>query len=156
MDREAIMKNLLETRRSLYVACLSALLALPGASTLAEESEAKPINYGPQGTTFVSERYVVPPRVNYKTRSIAVAYDDLNMQRRAGAKTLHRRLTTASHKVCGSPDWQDRIMRKDWRACVASSLDSAVANVNLDTLNAYHLAETGRNVAPGEMVAQSR
>jgi UrcA family protein len=70
--------------------------------------------------------------------SVSVKYGDLNLQTRAGAAVLHRRLTAAARSVC--PDIHERGLRAAAvaRACVEQTIDRAVAAIGQPQLAQLH------------------
>ncbi|MGE0829374.1 MAG: UrcA family protein [Hyphomonadaceae bacterium] len=75
------------------------------------------------------------------TRRIEVTQADLSSE--AAVAGLYRRVETAARAVCSEsyvmPTAYDLASR---RACVAETLETAVAQANLPALSAYHLAAT--------------
>lgn len=79
--------------------------------------------------------------------SKSVTYADLNLKSHAGVATLYKRIERAAIEVCDIP--QGTLLLKfeaEIRACRADAADRAILSANLPTLNAMHLAKTGRNV----------
>ena len=76
--------------------------------------------------------------------SVSVKYGDLNVQTRAGAAVLHRRLTAAARSVC--PDIHERDLRAASiaRACVDQAVDRAVAAIGQPQLAQLHASLTRR------------
>jgi len=74
-------------------------------------------------------------------KSEKVNYADLNVEKKAGAKQLYRRLQQASKRVCGVESLTViGSVREMSRAknCYRDSLDSAVAEIDSATLNEIH------------------
>jgi UrcA family protein len=73
--------------------------------------------------------------------SIRVSYADLNLDSRAGAEALLRRVGQAAESVCGSrpSDHLDDLMI--YRACVRSVADRAVANLGHPLVSALNVGE---------------
>jgi len=82
--------------------------------------------------------------------SIAVRYNDLDLDDAAGIAQLYARLRTAAEKVCDTgyrP--QALFLAHGWRACVTAALEQGVAAVDRPALTAYHAAKASpaRSVA---------
>ena len=74
--------------------------------------------------------------------SVAVRYDDLDLDNAAGIARLYTRLKTAADKVCDTgyrP--QTLFLAQGWRACVTAALDRAIIEVDRPALSAYHAAK---------------
>lgn len=82
-----------------------------------------------------------------ETRSVTVAFGDLDMRRAAGANTLYSRLRAAARTVCSPMASRDLMERRDWSHCYSEALDHAVSATGSDELSTLHLTRTGRNVA---------
>jgi len=74
-------------------------------------------------------------------KSVKVNYEDLNVQKEAGAKVLYRRLQQASRNVCGVQRLQNagslRVL-SEMQSCYKKSLTSAVAKVESQALSKIH------------------
>jgi UrcA family protein len=74
-------------------------------------------------------------------KSVKVNYEDLNVQKDAGAKVLYRRLQQASRNVCGVQSLQNagsiRVL-SEMQSCYKKSLTSAVAKVESQALSRIH------------------
>lgn len=82
----------------------------------------------------------VPALAEDDPPSITVKFGDLNLDNRAGAEILYRRLQKAAMRVC---DWdRDAAMPNAVHACYIKALDDAVAKVNSGVLNAVHLRKS--------------
>lgn len=72
-----------------------------------------------------------------------VHFEDLNVDRPAGAAVLYRRIKWAAERVCGEPKVTGSFMiSKYWRSCVAEAIDRAVLAVDRPALTAYHRVHT--------------
>lgn len=72
-----------------------------------------------------------------------VHFEDLNVDRPAGAAVLYRRIKGAAVRVCGEPKVTGSFMiSKYWRSCVADAVDRAVLAVDRPALTAYHRVHT--------------
>lgn len=92
-----------------------------------------------------------------QTRTRAVSYADLNLERKAGLDTLYSRLESASREVCSPQEsYRSWAMSQDWQACYSHAINKAVADVgNLD-LQDYHLARIGEAAEATEQVSDRR
>ena len=74
---------------------------------------------------------------------ITVHFGDLNIDQKAGAAALYRRIRHAAERVCGEPQLPgSHIVSPYWRKCVAQAVDGAVAAVDRPVLTAYHRVHT--------------
>jgi len=72
-----------------------------------------------------------------------VHFDDLNLDRPAGAAVLYRRIRHAAERVCGDPQLTgSRIVSPSWGSCVAQAVDRAVVALDRPALTAYHHGHT--------------
>ena len=72
-----------------------------------------------------------------------VRYDDLNVDQRAGAAVLYRRIRSAARNVCGDPQPPgDHFTSPSWRSCVADAINRAVVAVDRPALTAYYRLHT--------------
>lgn len=70
---------------------------------------------------------------------VSVNYEDLNIQNRAGAEVLYRRLESAARHACGATDVRQPIdVRTERERCVAEKLETAVQSVNSEVLHRVH------------------
>jgi UrcA family protein len=76
--------------------------------------------------------------------SVAVSYEDLNLNTSAGVDALYARLRAASRSVCdvGQRRALGDVMAS--RSCYRQVLETAVGNANLPTLTARHRIESAR------------
>ncbi|HJR71348.1 MAG TPA: UrcA family protein [Gammaproteobacteria bacterium] len=74
--------------------------------------------------------------------SIAVRYNDLDLDDAAGIAQLYKRLRTAAEKVCDT-GYRPQLLflAHGWRACVTAALEQGVAAVDRPALTAYHAAK---------------
>jgi UrcA family protein len=72
-----------------------------------------------------------------ETRSIRVAYDDLDVSNPAGAETLLRRIKTATAKVCGRGP-SPKLIRATvhHKACVDAAMSRGVMEANIPLVTA--------------------
>lgn len=84
-----------------------------------------------------------------ETRSIRVAYDDLDMSSPAGAKALLLRLKAATSKVCGRAPWNMLITESmHHKACVDSAMSRAVMEANIPQVTELFIGSfDGRSIA---------
>jgi len=87
------------------------------------------------------------------TRSVVVAYGDLDLSAPAGAQTLYVRLRSAARTVCAPRDTRVAELRRDWSQCVDDALDNAVAATGIERVVAIHRDATGREVQAGPQLA---
>lgn len=66
-------------------------------------------------------------------RMNAVRYDDLNLNKPAGARMLYRRIQAAAHQVCDLSTRNLRLLGEQ-QACIERAVDEAVRNVNAPAL----------------------
>jgi UrcA family protein len=71
------------------------------------------------------------------TKSLTVRYGDLNLGTDEGAQTLYRRIKLAAQKVCVGADTKP-FGRAEFRKCVNTAVDDAVAKVDRPTLHLVH------------------
>jgi UrcA family protein len=72
-----------------------------------------------------------------------IHFDDLNLDRPAGAAVLYRRIRDAAERVCGDPQRTgSRILSASWGSCVAQAVDRAVVALDRPALTAYHRGHT--------------
>lgn len=83
------------------------------------------------------------------TRTIQIAYDDLNLSSRAGAETLLRRVKSATRKVCGPAPLLARQIReaKQYRACVDHAMTRAAMEAGDPTVMAVLTGAAGAQTA---------
>jgi UrcA family protein len=79
--------------------------------------------------------YSAPPA---ETLSRTVSYSDLNLDSASGANTLYARLRNAAHTVCAPFEGKGWANQSAWHACISTSIDAAVAQINNRTLTAIH------------------
>jgi UrcA family protein len=90
------------------------------------------------------------------TRSIVVAYGDLDLAVQAGAETLYGRMRGAARAVCGPRDPRIMELRREWARCVDKALDNAVAASGSERVVVIHREASGRDVKPAPQVAGIR
>jgi UrcA family protein len=72
-------------------------------------------------------------------KQTTVHFDDLNVDRPAGAAVLYRRIRNAAESVCGDPQAPgSRMISRFWLSCVAQAVDRAVVTLDRPALTAYH------------------
>lgn len=70
---------------------------------------------------------------------VRVNYEDLNIQKRAGAEVLYRRLESAARHACGASNVRQPIgVRAERERCVEDKLETAVRSVGSDLLSRIH------------------
>lgn len=72
---------------------------------------------------------VMTPEAN--NGNIAVSFDDLNLAKPAGLASLHRRVESAAHRVCGVENFKVSldVTRKN-RECVSSTIDLTLGKID--------------------------
>jgi UrcA family protein len=71
--------------------------------------------------------------------SATVRYDDLDLNRTAGADLVLARIGRAARDVCGeAPAPRELAKRTRYRACVATATDAAVAAIDAPVVTARH------------------
>jgi len=87
-----------------------------------------------------------------------VRFDDLNLDRKAGAVTLYERLETAARRVCGARESGSVFIHdtRDWERCQADALQRAVERIDNTHLNAVHQHHTGNQHNAGQELAALR
>ncbi len=96
-------------------------------------------------------------RAGVQTRTRAVSYADLNLDRQAGLDTLYSRLEFASREVCSpQASYHSRAMNSDWQTCYSRAMDKAIADVGNLGLQDYHVARTGEAAVLTEQVTDRR
>ena len=133
------------------LACALALGAWPGVPVHAGRTY--------EMTVSGSQKRTVEPlwegRRGPVTRSVKVAYGDLNLQSQAGAQEFYLRLRRASKDACGPRHAQLQELRREWGQCVAATLDRSVAATGLARVVAMHHETTGRDVSTASKLAGS-
>jgi len=114
-----------QSRKAVYVGVLGTVALLANVSVMAST------------TSRVHE-----DGNNYAT---TVRFDDLNLERKAGAETLYERLETAARRVCGARESGSVFIHdtRDWERCQANALQRAVERIDNTHLNAVHQHHTG-------------
>ena len=82
--------------------------------------------------------------------TVKVAYGDLNLQSRPGARQLLARLHAAARKVCGpAPIIADLGRDAAYRGCLKATVNTAVSDLNAPLVTAAYegLGATSRTVA---------
>ena len=69
-----------------------------------------------------------------------VSYKDLDLSRESGASTLYKRIEAAAQGVCAPLNGRRLIEQMNQSACVTSSIERAVKQVNEPMLTRYYLA----------------
>jgi len=78
---------------------------------------------------------------NIEGKSVKVSYADLDIDRKAGAKKLYRRLQLASKEVCGVESLQNAgtaAAVSTQKRCYRKALGEAVARVDSEELSKLH------------------
>ena len=89
------------------------------------------------------DAFAAEPKAPAVGDQATVHFEDLNVDRPAGAAVLYRRIKWAAERVCGEPKVTGSFMiSKYWRNCVAEAIDRAVLAVDRPALTAYHRVHT--------------
>jgi UrcA family protein len=140
-DRRDVMKR--QKKLWLQTACALTLGALLGVPAQADRtSEDMTVS----GTAKRPMKQVQTDRRDVVTRSIVVAYGDLDLSVPSGAQTLYVRLRGAARAVCSPRETREPERRRDWALCVDTALDEAVAATGIGPVVAMHREATGRDV----------
>lgn len=133
-------------------------LTMPGLST-AQQSDRNSM----EETTVTSRQNGIEMnRLQQRTKGVqtrtrAVSYADLNLERKAGLDTLYSRLESASREVCSPREsYRSWAMSKDWQACYSHAMDKAVADIGNLGLQDYHVARIGGAAEVAEQVSDRR
>jgi UrcA family protein len=70
--------------------------------------------------------------------SVAVPYDDLELDSAAGVDALYKRLRSAAERVCDRPAGRSLADILAYRACFDAALTDAVRNVRSEALSDLH------------------
>lgn len=72
-----------------------------------------------------------------------VSFKDLNLNTPEGAAVLYRRIKSAAHEVCATPDRYDL---SEWKLqpCINDAVSRAIAQVNKPMLTSLYQAKTGK------------
>ncbi len=137
------MNTYLKIRDSLAVsgAVAALLIACAGPAQAAQEE----VRVQMQRPSQASAPTLLRPGA--ESRSVTVAFADLDMRRAEGASTLYARLRTAARTVCSPTVSRDLAERRDWIRCYSDALDQAVSATGSGQLSTLHMARTGRSVA---------
>jgi UrcA family protein len=76
--------------------------------------------------------------------SVAVSYEDLNLNTPSGVDALYARLRAASRSVCDVGQRRALVDVMASKDCYRHVLETAVGNANLPTLTARHRTESAR------------
>lgn len=92
---------------------------------------------------FAADAEAAPP-ASIETRSVAVSYADLDLNREAGVQALYQRLRLAAKQACGSVDTRDLASRTGWQKCREVALANAVAQLGNERVAARYRADQRR------------
>ena len=76
-----------------------------------------------------------------------VRFNDLDINKSEGAKTLYVRIHAAARDVCESSTGTDPILRVAFKACVENAIDKAVKDVNAPMLTQLRFGNTDVRLA---------
>ena len=64
------------------------------------------------------------------TNAVVVNYADLDLNKKAGAEVMLRRIQAAAHEACGvAPDIRELQERSNYDTCVRRAVDNAIDNL---------------------------
>jgi UrcA family protein len=87
-------------------------------------------------TAFGATAATTPPG---ETRSVVVRYHASDLNSRAGAERLLKRVSGAAMRVCSDEDWMDfEFDSRDYHQCRKAAIADAVEQVNRPTLTAAY------------------
>jgi UrcA family protein len=89
---------------------------------------------------FAANAEAAPP-ASVETRSIAVSYADLDLNREAGVQALYQRLRLAARQACGSVETRDLAARRAWQTCRDAALANAVERLGSERVAAIYRAD---------------
>lgn len=99
-------------------------------------------------TAAPADAGVHPARQDPDALETTVRFADLDLNRTAGADLMFSRLERAARDVCGEePSPRELSKRSRYRACVAASLERAVAVVDAPLVTARHTGRTSARMA---------
>ena len=128
---------------------LAATLGMPvHAARTSEDMTVRGTARQPMEQAQTARRWAV-------TRSVVVAYGDLDLSSQPGAQTLYARLRGAARTVCGPREVRIQQLRWDWTQCVDTALDNAVAATGIERVVAIHREATGRDMSAASLLAGS-
>jgi UrcA family protein len=107
------------------------------------------------GTAKRPMEQVQAARRGVVTRSVVVAYGDLDLSAPSGAEKLYVRLRGAARSVCSPRETRIPQLRRDWAQCVDTALENAVAAAGIERVVAMHREATGRDVNAASQLAGS-
>jgi UrcA family protein len=102
--------------------------------------------------SFVLASVLAAPGAGYaesldKPLTYEVRFGELNLDARAGAEVLYRRIQNAARNVCGPAERTGSHIRSAaWEKCVASAVRTAVYHVDRPVLTGYYLEQDGHGI----------
>lgn len=135
--------------------CAAGTLALAGALGMPANAARTSEDMTVSGTARQPTEQVQTARRWTVTRSVVVAYGDLDLSSLTGAQTLYVRLRGAARTVCGPREVRIQQLRRDWTQCVDAALDNAVAATGIEQVVAIHREATGRDMSTASQLAGS-
>ena len=85
---------------------------------------------------LMSGRVLAAEAPRYETA--IVAYGDLNLESKPGAKALYARLRNGAEDVCSSLEGRDLMFRRLWQSCFDQAVAAAVVKVDRPALTSLH------------------
>jgi UrcA family protein len=74
-----------------------------------------------------------------------VAYGDLNLESKPGARALYARLRNGAEDVCASLEGRDLMFRRLWQNCFDQAVAAAVVKVDRPALTSLHNQSVNRS-----------
>lgn len=130
-------------------------LALGAALGIPAQAARNPENMTVSGAAKRPMEQVQTARRQTVTRSIVVAYGDLDLSAQSGTQKLYVRLRGAARTVCSPRETRITRLRREWAECVDIALDNAVAATGIERVVAMHRDATGRDVSVTTQLAGS-
>lgn len=135
--------------------CAVGALVLGAVLGFPAQAARNPENMTVSGVAKRPMEQVQAARRDMVTRSVVVAYGDLDLSAQSGAQTLYVRLHGAAREVCSPRETRIPRLRREWAQCVDIALDNAVAATGIERVVAMHRDATGRDVSGASQLAGS-
>ena len=135
--------------------CAVGALVLGAVLGFPAEAASSPENMTVSGVAKRPMEQVQTARRDIVTRSVVVAYGDLDLSAQSGAQKLYVRLRGAARAVCSPRETRIPSLRREWTQCVDIALDNAVAATGIERIVAMHRDATGRDVSVASQLAGS-
>jgi UrcA family protein len=96
---------------------------------------------------FTASGAFAAPTVDQSAPTVHLSYSDASLAKPGGPELLYRRIQGAARRVCHEPDIRELAAHARFQQCFHDAVDTAVAEVNVTTLTAYHRSKTQRSAA---------